>query len=282
MNYAVNGFAFGYNGTTFGILRINNSTQTFTAQSNWNIDKADGSGIIDAIDFTKINVFKIAFQYLGGGTITFFIESPSTGIFERIHKIAYPNTSTVPSIGNPNLPLTMYVSNGTTTSNMTLRSASMCGMIQGKNLQTALLSNTFTRTGVNVTTSNTYMFSLRNNTTNGSVTNFIETFLKRLTFGSDGNAGAMVVISLYSNMSLTNASFQAITNSIVSTDIAATAFTGGSLIFQTLANRNNQPIFEDLSAFNIIISPGDTVTLTAFVTANTATGIGVLNWVEDF
>jgi hypothetical protein len=38
------GFYFGYNGTDFSVLRIQNGTLNWTSQTNWNGDKMDGSG----------------------------------------------------------------------------------------------------------------------------------------------------------------------------------------------------------------------------------------------
>ena len=41
---AVDGFFYGYNGTSFGILHRNNSVDTWIPQASWNNDVMDGTG----------------------------------------------------------------------------------------------------------------------------------------------------------------------------------------------------------------------------------------------
>ena len=64
-----NGFAVGYNGTTFGVGRFSNDSLTFTALSACD-DPLDGTGKSGmTVDPTKLNVFFIQYQYLGAGRL---------------------------------------------------------------------------------------------------------------------------------------------------------------------------------------------------------------------
>jgi hypothetical protein len=113
---ANNGFFIGYNGTTFGTTVRNTGTDTFTAITSWNGDLLNGlagskftrNRIPEAIDFTKDNVFRIRFGWLGSAPIKYQVISPD-GVWVTFHTIKQPNLSTAPSIANPNLPITFEV-----------------------------------------------------------------------------------------------------------------------------------------------------------------------------
>ena len=111
-----NGFFIGYNGTTFNIGKRNGGSDTLVAQASWNGDKLNGSadssftrdGAPEAIDFTNLNLYRIRFQWLGGGCIWYEALSPD-GNWVQFHSIKTPNTSSLPSILEPDLPLRSHV-----------------------------------------------------------------------------------------------------------------------------------------------------------------------------
>lgn len=110
------GFYVGYNGTTFGSAVMTGGVQTFTDRSAWNSDLLDGSinsaftrnGIPEAINLNNINLFRVRFGWLGVAPIFYEVISPD-GNWVTFHKILQPNTSTNPSIQNPNLPITLRI-----------------------------------------------------------------------------------------------------------------------------------------------------------------------------
>ena len=116
-------------------------TITYYTQDDWNIDRCKTQPTLtDAYNYnpsgfnfdpTKGNVFKIMFQYLGFGAITFFIENSETGLFMPVHQIKYANSNTRPSIGNPNFRVTHSVINYTTTTGKGIRTASQASFVQG-------------------------------------------------------------------------------------------------------------------------------------------------------
>jgi hypothetical protein len=88
---------------------------TYYSQSDWNLDTCKDMGSLQQnyllnpsgfrLDPTKGNVYKITFQYLGFGSLVFYIESTETGAFIPVHIIKYSNLNTNPSLRSPNMKL---------------------------------------------------------------------------------------------------------------------------------------------------------------------------------
>lgn len=106
------------------------------AQADWNIDTMiegnplNPSGMV--LNHTKLNVYKIQYQFLGAGAIEFFIESDTTGEFVKVHRVNYTGNNIVPSVRNPTLPLYISVKNTTNTTDIIMKTGSMCAFSQGK------------------------------------------------------------------------------------------------------------------------------------------------------
>jgi hypothetical protein len=115
---------------------------TYIPQASWNIDTCLGLSvgtlqsryITNSSGFQLIptngNVYRIVFQYLGFGAITFSIENPATGYFMTVHQIKYANTAIVPSVTSPNYKLGFGIENSTTTP-VTIAAASFASFLQG-------------------------------------------------------------------------------------------------------------------------------------------------------
>jgi hypothetical protein len=126
------GLGFGYDGTSYGIIYRNQSgSDTWYAQSTWNVDKADGNYALPAVDPQKLNVYRITLQYLGAGMITFQMEHRDTGRFVTVHQIRYANSYTIPSLVRPSLPYILSVTNTTNNTDITASSASVGAFEQG-------------------------------------------------------------------------------------------------------------------------------------------------------
>jgi hypothetical protein len=78
------------------------------------------------------NVYKIVFQYLGFGAITFAIENPETGLYLPVHQIKYANSALTPSVTGPNYKIGAGVENTSKTTQTTLKVASISAFIQGQ------------------------------------------------------------------------------------------------------------------------------------------------------
>jgi len=273
------GFGFGCNGVSFGIVHRNNSVDEWIYMNNWNVDKADGSGVLPILDPTMLNVFKIDYQWLGAGMITFNIEDSETGFLETVHRIKYANTNIVPSLTNPSLPFTLFVDNGATTSDLIIKSSSIMAATQGKIITNTALSFSFsnTFTGVNTTIDN--VFGLQSRATFGARTNRIESILKRISVGTDGNG--IVIVEVFQNATTTAPTFNDVEtlSSVMQTDIVGTAITGGDLVYTAIFGKTDAGA-ESVENLNIVIAPGDTLYFGARTTASTNEVTIACTWAE--
>jgi len=118
------------------------STQyDYIQQSDWNINTCkdigslqqnylrNGTGFI--LNPLVGNIYRIVFQYLGFGAITFSIENPETGVFLPVHQIKYANTSLRTSVSSPNYRIGYGVENTTKTTPTRIQGASVSAFIQG-------------------------------------------------------------------------------------------------------------------------------------------------------
>ena len=135
--------SYGYTITTNSAVRSGlDTTYTYYPQSTWNIDTCLGlsTGTLQTrydrnssgfqLNPLLGNVYRIVFQYLGFGTITFYVENPNTGVFMPVHQIKYANSASVPSVTSPNYKIGFGVENTTATA-VTLAGASFSAFLQG-------------------------------------------------------------------------------------------------------------------------------------------------------
>ena len=101
---AINGLFFQINGTTIGVGLRKASSDTIVEQSDWNLDKMDGTGSSGiTLDFTKSQIFMIDFEWLASGRIRYgFIVN---GIPVYCHEITHLNVLTGAYMSTCNLPL---------------------------------------------------------------------------------------------------------------------------------------------------------------------------------
>lgn len=282
-----NGFMLGFNGTDFNVHRHRNDVMTSVLQADFD-DPLDGSGSSGmTLDPTKINVFEIRFQYLGAGAIEYCIEDDMTGKFIKFHSELYANKNIIPSVFNPNFHFTIYAENGATIDNITVKSASYGYFIEGKTSTGQLHQPQFSSGKIEKTavTTEVAIFTIRNKTSYQSKTNFIDLMLEfagaSIEASSANNLGE---IRLVRNATLGGTpSFTDIntSNSIVEIDIAGTTVEGGKELFYTPLAGKNDRASEDLTPFDIIISPGETVTV-AGNSVNSATINSGTLWIELF
>lgn len=99
-----NGLFFENSSGSLNVVIRNNATSVTIGQSNWNIDKFDGTGISGlTINFKKAQLFVIDFEWLSVGRIRFGFY-----LFGRIyycHQITNINSLTAPYMLTPNLPI---------------------------------------------------------------------------------------------------------------------------------------------------------------------------------
>lgn len=111
-----NGFFIGYEGTTFGVTVRTGASDTQTAKASFNVDTLTGAasshflraGTPEAIDLTKLNVFRIRYGWLGSAQVKFEVLSPDNR-WILFHVIRQPNLSATPHIAATDLPVTAHI-----------------------------------------------------------------------------------------------------------------------------------------------------------------------------
>lgn len=260
------------------------ATNTFTAQTAWSDDVADGSGALPAMDWTKGNVFQIQFQYLGYGAIEYYVEDPASGDFLLCHRIPFANTSIDPSLENASLPLSAVVTNAANATDITLSLASMMSGSEGID-RLAGIRRGASGTQTGIATTEVPVLSIRNQEVFNGVPNKIPVKINTIKTANDHNQS--MIIRVYSNIEKTAASFSDVETNVspIAADTAATAVdnsTGRLIYSKQLGSQENDTI--DLSSDPLAgnLEVGDTFTVTAETVSGTGGACAVsLNWVEE-
>jgi len=281
-----NGYTVGYLGTVFGYHRFRNDTVTTKALADWD-DPLDGTGGSGAtIDHTKLNVFYIQYQYLGGGAVKIYFEKQN-GDVVLVHTDNYAGLNTEPSTHNPNFHFRMHVHNKATTSNLTVKCSSYAYFVEGKTSFIELHQpvNTSGELQKLTVTTEVAIFTIRNKATYQSKTNFIDIFLEHVGASLEAVApNNLGKIRLVLNTTLGGTPSYAdinTANSVVEIDVAGTTLTGGKELFPAPLAGKNDSIIEELLLHKLIIAPGETVTV-AGSSSNSSTFNASLLWKELF
>lgn len=130
---ANNGFYIGFEGRFFGVTKRTGGVDTYVQQSSFNVDTLSGvsgskftrNGTPEALVYGYSNLFRIRFGWLGSAAVMFEVMSPD-GEWVLFHVIKQPNTSLVPSLTNPNLPMTIDVNKNGDGSGVSLTMSTAC------------------------------------------------------------------------------------------------------------------------------------------------------------
>ena len=115
------------------------STDTFVKQSDWNVDKLDGTGDSGfTINPQKINLYRICIGYLGAHDLIFQVKitppSSNNSVWQTVHVIKYANLNTATSFTNASFPFNSFVYSAGSTTNLTISVGSYSGVIEGKKM----------------------------------------------------------------------------------------------------------------------------------------------------
>ena len=298
------GFFFGYNGTSFGIRHKNSraSADTWYPQTQWNIDRCDGSGgVYNPSGFnwdkTKGNVMMVRYPYLGYGNIKFFVQQPSNGVWIMCHVIQYANSSAEVQVSNPSFNFFAEVINTGSTTNLSMYVGSVGVLLSGERSFLGPQFGVDAKLTVGLT--ELPVLSLRNCTSINGVPNRGMIRLRSISISAD-NANTDCRIRIRKNVTLTGSTFTTAISgtitasstgfiltaaqSIVTTDIAATVVSAipsaSDVLFNTVVARNTGYQI-DLTPFEMYVVPGDTITVTAISGAANNNIQVALNWNED-
>lgn len=278
---SVDGFFFGYDGATFGILHRNNSSDNWIAKSSWNNDVLNGTGSSAfALDPTKGNVYRISYQWLGYGNICFFVENPNTGQFVLVHEIKYANSSASTSLTNPTLALHAKVANTTNATNIVLKTPSFSGFVEGK------IVHNDVRFAINnskpTVTTELNILTIQNKSTFNSITNKKVVLPDFLSFTTTGNPDC--TFKLYRNATLGGSPSYtdiAVNNSVVSYDVAGTTVSSGRLLGVFFVNGNNETTI-DIGEMDLRLRPGEKFTISATSSGAAIAPACAIMWAERY
>jgi hypothetical protein len=296
------GLFWGYNGTSFGIMYRNRSVDSWTPQASWNVDPMLGgisSGSGQILDPTKINVYQIKFQYLGGGNMFFYVLDGNTGRFDLVHVIRNANSATQTNFRNPSMNMLWTTYNSASSTAVCKVSGGSCAMfVEGiRTFLGPLNSEDAYLTAVPNTTLTSVM-GIRNATTFNGIPNRAFLHLRSVSVAINGGTTATIVIlrilknytsgpTVFTPLNGTTANNGvAITNgqSCASSNVSAptgyVTVSGGTQIFSTVVSATSLAVI-DLTPYEISVFPGDTISFAAFGTASTPL-VGVTAvWNED-
>lgn len=304
-NIMMDGAGFGYDGSTFGIFWYRNYTKTFIPQTAWNLDTCQGtgnSGII--LDPTKINVFQLKFQYLGGGDVFFYVMSAFTGRWVEVHIIRNAGSSVNTLFNNPTLRNMWYANNYSgTTQTLSLSGGSCVSFVEGVR-QFLGPKGALSNVAIVVNGVQTLIFALKNATYFNGSPNRSQIRIRNISFAGGGDGGGHA--SLNGTITLT-----LVRNPTTGSPLAFTPYNGsnasaivtGSNIFgQSTLSSNTSSITEisggntgftqiisfgsetmiDMTKYDIVLYPNDVLCflVTPVTTASSYIGATVF-WIED-
>jgi len=260
--------------------------ETRIAQSSWDMDKLDGTGLSNmTLDVTKNNIYTIDLQWLGGGNIVFGIFRPD-GVEIPVHMIQNGNITSSAWAKTATLPIRYEIENtGTAVSSSEIKMTTAVVRTEGDFRPNIRHFSAIRNTDVAGTTTAKPIVSIRPKTLVNSQPNRIAIIPTRMSFYSSAE---VIMIQLIKNPS------SAVGDSWVSAggesgaeyDISATSITGGTVIdsWYCPAGGDNIPldVFDYLGEYvrldadgtqNIYVIMAETVTGTSNIR-------GVIHWDE--
>ena len=275
-------------GVTIRTYTSGSAVDTRVLQSNWNIDKLDGSGTSGiTLDFTKTLIWFADFEWLGVGSVRFgfFIN----GRPYYCHKVNNANVNTLVYMSNPNLPLRYEIEN--TGTGGAVGFTHICSTV----ISEGGLKETGYGFGINrgiaplVTLNNTSIYPLFAIRLNSS---YLASTIKLLSMGINCTSTATYNWYLMLNPTVTGTalSFTQITNSSIDAQINttnATIVSGGTTLLSGTASQTNESGINIVNATDFgmgsnIAGVSDIVVLgVQRATGTTETFYGSLNWREQ-
>jgi hypothetical protein len=250
VNDAVNGFAIGFYNGVLNVKYIRNGVHTHIPYTDFN-----GGLNINNIDFTKLNLFRITYGYLGVAPVAFEIMMPNDDSYKPLHTLRLQGAIAQTHIELPYLPVRMDVVNTGNTTDVKIKSGSWQGGTFGFCRTCGSRPFSFPQSvGHNskvITTGDTpiLLAAFNNVSTFQTFANKIRAKLDLFTFlPFDPDNDCYITIQLVGGITTTTPSWVDIdaTNSVIQYDDTATVFTGGNVgltlfAFTSAAQGNNSP-----------------------------------------
>jgi hypothetical protein len=284
------GMGFGFtntgdwNATTYdniGVMWYQNGALTHIPRSSWNIDKANGTGNLPIMDFSKFQLYKVRYAYLGYGALIWSIYSPISNNWVDVHKITSVNNKAdtdVPNFANPSMSMVIYqsVDSGCSPLSFAERISCCSFMLAIEGDQTniketfAYQENKTSLAGVETTIMNLQCFPVA--TTWYGINNTTPVEVNKLSVSCDGTQNT--IISIYTNgatagsvWTTPNIAFQPVSFDITGTYTPAS----GQLVHSFNISKTGEIQID----FDVYLNPGTIMSITAFSSADTDVFVSV-------
>lgn len=278
----LDGFAFGYDGIKFGVVRYRGGVANWIYQTAWN-----GDSLSEVLIPQRGNIYQIQFQWLGYGNIYFQIFDKLQRKFVTVHTIQYPNTSQVTSILNPTLRLLARNRNLGNNSNVIMYTPSALGALDGiveSGYSNPLnISNSQDMLDTYSDTNNNHILTIRNKAIFAGQANRVPIRIKSIVISRGASGAQTTRIRMYRNATTTGAlSFTDVdaSNSPVDTSVTVTTITS------TNAERSyavSQATTQLYLPDEIYIHPGESISFGVQDSGVQSTEVVItVNWEELF
>lgn len=284
---------YSFSSTGSGTIAVGSFSQLTagtTPTDVWTyVDSWDNQTI--QFDPSKLNVFAVDFRWLGAGKVRFFMENPTTGNMELVHTQIWSSQQLVPHVVKPSLRLIYRA--GTTTGatpsqNVIVYGASVFAGIQGIVTQTGSSQGWYhTDTTSRAKDTVWHLMSLQNSfVRNQRIINKASLIMQNLTVSVQGQDPSLIYLVknakgisdqlVYSPIPIANQFvFAQYSTSLVSENLTIDTIAN----IQSLGINGNSSF--DLMAYNLVLSPGESVSV--FISSSgaiTKSTIG-LTWKVD-
>jgi hypothetical protein len=287
------GLFFEQTGTDLAVV-IRSSTSgsvvdTRILQSNWNIDKLDGTGLSGfTLDTSKHNVYIIDYLWLGAGRVRWGVDIGGKVIY--CHEYDGGNVNATAYMRSASLPLRAEITNTAGTASSTTMNIA-CFSAQRESFDnpypTVIFSQSRGTTTLATNATAKPLISIRPKLTFNGITNRTPVIPKSIQILSGAQN---TLIQVFLNPTLTSASWtSADTLSSVEYDVSATALTGGTAITEFYVASGSSMLItsSDLDAISSIIlglniagTSQDILTITATSLAGGTNTFGSISWKE--
>lgn len=256
---------------------VNNATP----QSNWNMDKMDGTGLSGiTLNFTKAQIFVVDFEWLGVGRVRFgFVVD---GVIYYCHQLLNANNLSVVYMSTPNLPVRYEITNSGTGGEATLEHICCSVISEGGIENTGILRHTDNASVSGLATGTVYgLIGIRLKSANVGATILIESISVIATSTNDQLHWELkwkpTVAGTFNYADQTNSSVQIASGVVSNTITGGTDIDGGYL---TTSLPQTPPIKNALLLGSAIDGTQDTIVLCVKPITNNITVQVSMTWRE--
>lgn len=235
----LNGFFFQYNGATgraeFVIATTTTNGTQIVDESNWNLDKLDGTGPSGiTLDLTKTQILVIDFQALYVGRVRFGFDIDGEIIYA--HEFLHANNATYPYIATANLPILIGMFSvvlALITEDMYFICCSVAS--EGGAEDAQRFGYNFSLTGSKITLAATlsYITSIRPRLTFNGITNRIKFVLESIEITNTGNRPAYYELGIGATLTTPTYNSYNAAYSAFEVDTTGTSTAAPTLVFES-------------------------------------------------